>query len=90
MANSDSPELTTIEVVGAVTTFNGFDVKNPEEGTWNVHKTPNADIYLHNTVGIEAAMKLFVWEDLTTQSNRQVKTTSNLQGRVVGVVVRSY
>lgn len=92
MSNSESPTQPTIEVDNS-TLFGGAVVKNVENGTWNIHIAPGAAIYLHNTVGIEAAMKLFVWEDaqVDSQAGRiQVKTTSNQHGRVVGVVVRSY
>jgi hypothetical protein len=65
-------------------------ISNPEQGTWKIHHAPNAKIYLHDSVGIEAAMKLFIWEDLEVSNLAQVKVTSNQNGRVVGVVVRSY
>lgn len=86
---SSSPTQPSIEVTGA-TDFNGTVIENAENGIWHVHATPSAMIYLHNSVGIEAAMKLFVWEDLAQTSRSQVKVTSNQHGRVVGVVVRSY
>lgn len=78
----------TIQVEGD-TDFLGVLVKGCEKGTWNVHVAPNAMIYLHSSVGIEAAMKLFVWDDLGRKNGLLVKTTSNINGRVVGVVVRN-
>lgn len=87
MTKSDISRQTTVEVDGELT-FNGTTIKNPEKGIWNVHAASNAVIYLHNSVGIEAAMKLFIWEDLNVK-RAQVKITSNQHGRVVGVVVKS-
>ena len=90
MESPSTPEQATVQVDGPAKFLEGVEIANPETGTWNVHYAPNAAIFLHNSVGIEAAMKLFVWEDLVRVNHRQVKTTTNQHGRVVGVVVRSY
>jgi len=83
-------QLTSMIVESDQLDLSGTLIADPERGTWNIHSTADAKIYLHDSVGIEAAMKLFIWEDLQTSGRSRVKIASNLQGRVIGVVIRSY
>jgi hypothetical protein len=65
-------------------------VQNVEKGKWYVHSTKDATIYLHNTVGIEAAMKLFLWEELPKVDKSTVKVAKNLDGKTIGIVRRGF
>lgn len=71
----------------------GIIVENLLPGKWEVRSVMMdghpTKIYLHNTVGLEAATKLFIWEDLAKKGKTSAKYSKNLEGNVIGIVTRT-
>lgn len=60
-------------------------LENLELGKWKRSEYANGSkLFLHETLGLEAATKLSVWEDATPVA----KVTKNLDGHIVGVAVK--
>lgn len=60
-----------------------FTVKGLLRGTWTRYEDGTEELYLHNRLGINAASRLPLWEELTPE----VKVTKNEDDKIIGIAV---
>lgn len=54
------------------------------QGNWTKYPMDDGYIELHQTVGLEAATRFYIWED----ADEHTKITKDLNGLVVGIAVK--
>ena len=60
------------------------EVENLQKGTWTKYEVGTEELYLHASLGIAAATKLCLWEEVSSD----LKVTRNEKDKVVGLAVR--